>query len=609
MDRQLLMPPTLPQFALLCALRFVDPLTFTQIFPYINQLLHALRLVNDPANIGFYSGFVESTFAFFQLCSIYHWARLSDLVGRRPVVVATTFGLALATLLFGFASSLPVILLSRALAGICSGNAAVLHSILGELTNSANEAVAFSTYGLFWPLGSIIGPILGGALADPATYYPRLRFFQNSFFRDYPYFLPSFTTAFFAFVIGALALALLRETLPSKQALPTSTSTTTAAGTTEQSSQSLNVSPPPRVVQPPISLAELLSYPVLKRLALSGALLCFTATAFDAVFVLFCYTPVELGGLSFTSHQIATALALAGTSSILLQITILPPLLRRISRARLYTLCMLAWPLTYALVPLLNLIATRGSALVDNVPMPSAEGARGAGIEVLGMPLALTQAPLSLTLDARPLGMGLEGGVDVGGVGAGGWGEEGPRLTALATYGLWAGVMLVMVLSRVGCLAYSISLVLVKQNAPSPAALGKANGIVLWAMCLARAGAPAFVSSAFAWSTTHRDALPGGAASFAWLSVMMSVALAGCAVSRGIERAVAVASKGKGKDRAMLGLGLEAEEEEEGRGVEWEPVEAAREREAYVAKVKAWRERKGVTVETQTLLHGSEGEP
>lgn len=46
------------QFLLLCAVRFIDPLTFTQIFPYINQLLAALRLVRDPANIGFYSGLV-----------------------------------------------------------------------------------------------------------------------------------------------------------------------------------------------------------------------------------------------------------------------------------------------------------------------------------------------------------------------------------------------------------------------------------------------------------------------------------------------------------------------------------------------------------------------
>ncbi|KAF8201615.1 major facilitator superfamily domain-containing protein [Pholiota molesta] len=406
-----------------------DPLTFTQIFPYINQLLSALHLVDDPAKVGFYSGLVESTFAFFQLCSIYQWARLSDNVGRRPVILATTFGLALATFLFGFASSLPVILLSRAIAGICSGNAAVLHSVL---------AVAFSTYGLFWPLGSIIGPILGGALADPAAYYVHVRIFQNQFFRDHPYFLPSFATGLLAFVIGCLALGLLREVHPSSQTL----SALNDRGC-RRTGPIPTSTPHPHPHHPnvqPVSLGGLLRHPVLRRLALSGALLCFTATAFDALFVLFCYTPVQLGGLSFTSHQIATSLALAGTSSIILQATVLPPLLRRVSHARLYTFCMLAWPITYAVVPLLNLIH-------------------------------------------KPC----------------------PRQTKCAL----------------------------------PRRTRKANGIVLWAMCLARAGAPAFVSSFFAWSTTHR--VLGG---HLWLVVMLAFALAGCAVSRGIEARCAVGRGG-----------------------------------------------------------------
>lgn len=42
-------------------------------------------------------------------------------------------------------------------AGIFSGNIAVIHSVLGELTDSTNQAIAFPIYGLFWPLGAIIG--------------------------------------------------------------------------------------------------------------------------------------------------------------------------------------------------------------------------------------------------------------------------------------------------------------------------------------------------------------------------------------------------------------------------------------------------------------------
>jgi hypothetical protein len=48
---------TLPlgQFAILCCLRTLDPLTFHQIFPYINQLIADLDIVDDESQIGFYS--------------------------------------------------------------------------------------------------------------------------------------------------------------------------------------------------------------------------------------------------------------------------------------------------------------------------------------------------------------------------------------------------------------------------------------------------------------------------------------------------------------------------------------------------------------------------
>lgn len=46
------------QIAILCAIRLMDPIAFTQIFPYINEFLSSLHLVDDESQIGFYSGLV-----------------------------------------------------------------------------------------------------------------------------------------------------------------------------------------------------------------------------------------------------------------------------------------------------------------------------------------------------------------------------------------------------------------------------------------------------------------------------------------------------------------------------------------------------------------------
>lgn len=97
-----------------------------------------------------------------------------DVVGRRPVIFFGIIGLAITTLMFGLSKSLASVLVARclggeysirtipelisnAVGGLFSGNVAVIHSVLGEITDSTNQMVAFPIYGLTWPLGSIIG--------------------------------------------------------------------------------------------------------------------------------------------------------------------------------------------------------------------------------------------------------------------------------------------------------------------------------------------------------------------------------------------------------------------------------------------------------------------
>jgi MFS family permease len=93
------------------------------------------------------------------------WGRLSDRVGRRPVLIVSTLGGALAYLWLGFAGALWMLYAARALAGACAGNIAAAQAYIADVTTPENRARGMGMIGAAFGLGFIIGPALGGAVA------------------------------------------------------------------------------------------------------------------------------------------------------------------------------------------------------------------------------------------------------------------------------------------------------------------------------------------------------------------------------------------------------------------------------------------------------------
>lgn len=93
---------------------------------------------------------------------------------------------------------------------ILLGNIGVAKSIMGELTDSTNRAKAFSLFGFCMAIGCIVGPMIGGFLANPAD---KFSFLDNPFFRTFPYFLPCFISSLVSFAGFILGYFYLEETL------------------------------------------------------------------------------------------------------------------------------------------------------------------------------------------------------------------------------------------------------------------------------------------------------------------------------------------------------------------------------------------------------------
>ncbi|KAF8184895.1 MFS general substrate transporter [Mycena galopus ATCC 62051] len=406
------------QLAALVVSRLSDPIAYSQLFPYINQMLWDLEVTQDISRIGFYSGLIESIFAVSQTLTTYHWAKASDIIGRRPIVLAGAVGLAVVTFLLGFCTSLTEILLVRALAGIFAGNVAVYHAILGEITDASNSPRAYSLYAFTWPLGSTIGPLIGGSFSKLGTKYPE--YWGYDFILSHPYLMPNLVCALLVVIGLSLAYIYLQETLPSK---------------CRESRTGDHVD----LRSPRLGAMDLFKVPMMRSLTLSGFTLAFISTAYDVVWVLFCYTPIDRGGLSFSVTEIGYALALNGVILAFVQLFIMPTLLRTYRTSTLYHTSMCCWPLTFFLTPFLNFIVQTGYADDETVGFTT-------------------------------------------------------------TVVLWIGIFLVSICSRVAALAFTTNMILIRNHSPSPLYLGACSGLVQMAMCVSRCVSPAFISSVFALS-------------------------------------------------------------------------------------------------------------
>ncbi|KAJ3923297.1 major facilitator superfamily domain-containing protein [Lentinula edodes] len=451
---------SLSQLAVICFLRVLDPLNFTQIFPYINEFVSRLHLTEDPSQIGFYSGAIESVFALSQLVAIYPWSSLSDSIGRRPVIIVGTLGLTISTLFFGVSRSFLAAMVARALAGLFSGNVSVIPTVLCEITDPENESFIFPFFGIFWPLGMVLGPLIGGSLSDIALKFPTV--FDYAVLKAYPYFLPCLVVAAINFAGMLSAYCFLQETRKPIQVMSISRSRPPLVEFDEEH----------QLVRfaevKPLSTKELLANQMIRCLCTSACFLSFVTTAFDVVFVLFCYTPIQKGGLGLQTSQIGYALAISGVAAAFFQLVLMPTLLRRVDHAKCYHFTIAIWPAVFVMLPSLNIFARY---MTD---------------------------------------------------------ETNGNLDENASAMLWVGIGFVLVFAKIGFLPYTINTLLVKKYGPSTSSLGASNGLLQFFICLSRSFSPFLSSSIFVVSVENDLFMGYGWAILLSVISMGSIHFSGC---------------------------------------------------------------------------------
>ncbi|MDB6056248.1 MAG: Major facilitator superfamily 1 [Verrucomicrobiales bacterium] len=117
---------------------------------------------------GLMIGAIIASYSLMQFIFAPIWGRVSDRIGRRPVLLGSTFCATLSYVIFAFGSSLQnhqlalwVLLLSRAFAGICGANITVAQAYIADITPADQRSARMGLIGMAFGLGFILGPALG----------------------------------------------------------------------------------------------------------------------------------------------------------------------------------------------------------------------------------------------------------------------------------------------------------------------------------------------------------------------------------------------------------------------------------------------------------------
>ncbi|KAH7033699.1 major facilitator superfamily domain-containing protein [Microdochium trichocladiopsis] len=349
------------QVMLLCYARMVEPIAFFSIFPYINQMLERNGSL-APADVGFYSGLIESMFSLTQMCVMMFWGHAADRFGRKPILVFSLVAVSVATALFGLAQSIWQMVLFRCVAGVFAGTIVTIRVMITEHSTQATQARTFSWFAFAGNLGILFGPLLGGVLADPAAQYPAV-FAGVPFFEKFPYALSSFVVGLIGLSAAVTSALFVEETLPAEVRAATAAHNAIVEDSEQQQDPNGNSNKPPEQQ----TWRSLLREPGVGAAFYTYGHVMILAFAYTAIVPVFWYTPPELGGFGFTYLLISSFMALNGFSQATWLLLIFPRLQRRFGTNGVIQGCAVAWPFFFALMPFLNTLLRIGTPFADNL--------------------------------------------------------------------------------------------------------------------------------------------------------------------------------------------------------------------------------------------------
>ncbi|ONM31318.1 Carbohydrate transporter/ sugar porter/ transporter [Zea mays] len=310
-------------------------LPIQSLFPFLYFMIRDLHIAKQTQDIGFYAGFVVETYGAFSInegasymcgraVSSTVWGIVADKYGRKPVIVLTLIAIVIFNTMFGLSSNYWMALITRCLLGIMCGYLGPIKAYATEVCRKEYNHLALAVVSSSRGIGLIIGPAIGGYLAQPADKYPSI-FSQTSIFGRFPYFLPCLCISILA-VIALIACIWFPETLHKHNGDAVDNSVETVeeslAGTDTEENGGGGC------------LKLFTNWPLMSAITLY-CIFSLQDVAYAETFSLWAVSDRSFGGLSFTTTDVGNVLAMSGLFLFLYQMLIYPFLAKTVDHITL----------------------------------------------------------------------------------------------------------------------------------------------------------------------------------------------------------------------------------------------------------------------------------
>ncbi|KAI5021211.1 hypothetical protein ZWY2020_055056 [Hordeum vulgare] len=344
-DRRKAANPGIPylQFFHVWSIILVSCLPISFIYPFLYFMIRDLHVAKTVEDIGFYGGFVGASYMLGRALTSTVWGMVADRIGRKPVIVFGIFSMLVFNTLFGLSTNYWMAITSRFLVGSLTALLGPIRAYTNEICRPEHQAIGMSLDSTSWAVGLIIGPAIGGYLAQPAEKYPML-FPVNSLFGRFPYFLPCLCISIFCFVI-LISCIWLPETLHNHKLdkiedRANGSFIAHSASSEELIEQQVKSVPTKNLLK---------NWPLMSSIVLY-CIFCFDDMAYTEIVSLWSESDRKYGGLSFSPQDVGQVFAITGGSVVLYQTFIYPQIdkiLGPINTSRVATVVSMVLLFTY----------------------------------------------------------------------------------------------------------------------------------------------------------------------------------------------------------------------------------------------------------------------